>query len=114
MRLSLLFDPAMKTHDYRHVPAARTFFQRLIGLMGRRDRLFLFIPRCSAVHTWFMRSPIDIAFLDEKSIVLRIEHEARPWRVFSGPKGTRSVLELPPGSTVAPADAIHTEDQGIL
>ncbi|MGZ5475764.1 MAG: DUF192 domain-containing protein [Thermoanaerobaculia bacterium] len=108
MRLSLLFYPAMKIHDYRHVPVARTFFQRLVGLMGRRGRLFLFIPRCSAVHTWFMRSPIDIAFLDEKSVVLWVEHEAGPWLVFSGPKGTRSVLELPPGSTVSAGDAIET------
>jgi uncharacterized protein len=110
LRLSLLFDPAMKTHDYRHAPVARTFFQRLIGLMGRRDRLFLFIPRCAAVHTWFMRSPIDIAFLDEKSVVLRVEHEAGPWRVFSGPKGTRSVLELPPGGAVAAGDGVETGD----
>jgi uncharacterized membrane protein (UPF0127 family) len=56
-----------------------------------------------------MRSPIDIAFLDEKSVVLWVEHEARPWRVFSGPEGTRSVLELPPGSTVSPADAIQIQ-----
>ncbi len=85
-------------HDFSQVPVARSFVQRLIGLMGRRDRLSLFIPSCASVHTWFMRSPIDIVFVDGNSLVLEIRESANPWGTHFGPRGTRAVLEIPPGS----------------
>ena len=73
---------------------ANTFWLRLRGLIGERDpeRLSLLIPNCSAVHTFFMRVPIDIQFLDAKGEVLRTVH-AKPWRLYFGPPGTESVLE---------------------
>jgi uncharacterized protein len=101
----------VKTHDCTHVPAAHSFRERLAGLIGRRDpaRLSLLIPRCSAVHTWFMRASIDIVFLDDRSMVLTIAARVRPWRVLRGPRGTRSVLELPPGGAeqFAPGDLVR-------
>jgi uncharacterized membrane protein (UPF0127 family) len=87
------------------VPVAHTFRQRLVGLMGRRDDLSLLIPRCSSVHTFFMRSPIDIVFLDAQGVALKVVTRAAPWRVFYGPRGTDSVLELPPGTWSAAAMA---------
>jgi uncharacterized membrane protein (UPF0127 family) len=68
----------------------------MIGLIGAKE-LFLLIPRCRAVHTWFMRAPIDLVFLDEHNAVLSVIASARPWRVYVGPRGTESVLELPAG-----------------
>jgi uncharacterized membrane protein (UPF0127 family) len=83
-------------HDFRNVPVAGGFVARLLGLVGKRE-LFLFIPRCTAVHTLFMRGAIDLVWVDERSSVTGIKRHAGPWRVFFGPRGTRSVLELPPG-----------------
>src|ERR1700674_781454 len=83
-------------HDFRHVPVARSFFSRVRGLIGRRE-LFLFIPSCPAVHTWFMGSGFDLVFLDEREVVVAIRANAAPWRFLFGPRGTRSVLELPSG-----------------
>jgi uncharacterized membrane protein (UPF0127 family) len=83
-------------HDFRHVPVARGFLARLLGLIGKRE-LFLLIPRCTAVHTFFMRSAIDLVWVDERSVITGIKRHAGPWRVFFGPRGTHSVLELPPG-----------------
>ncbi len=76
---------------------ARRFWRRVAGLIGAR-RLFLFIPRCRAVHTHFMRSPIDIVFLDDHHVVLSVVARARPWRVYVGPRIAASVLELEPGT----------------
>lgn len=92
-------ESAMAIHDLRHVPVARSPLRRMIGLIGRTDsaRMFLFIPRCSAVHTWFMSAAIDIVFLDVDGVVVSIAREARPWRIYPGSSGTRSVLELPAG-----------------
>jgi uncharacterized membrane protein (UPF0127 family) len=83
-------------HDLRHVPVARSIVRRMVGLIGARN-LFLFIPRCRAVHTFFMRSPIDVVFLDHRGVVLAVTSRARPWRVLIGPRAAASVLELPPG-----------------
>jgi len=86
-------------HDFTHTPVARTFLQRLVGLVGekRKERLFLLIPLCGSVHTFFMRRPIDVVFLDAASHVVSIVTDARPWRVYVGPPATRHVLELPAG-----------------
>ncbi len=51
----------------------------------------------SAVHTWFMRFPIDVVFLDRDLRVLRVVEGMRPWR-FASARGARSVLELPAGA----------------
>jgi len=88
-----------RAHELGAVPVAITFGERLLGLIGKRDRdaLCLLIPRCASVHTWFMRSPIDILFLDRRDRVLAVTERARAWRSYSGPRGTCTVLELPPG-----------------
>ena len=89
-------DASVHMQDFRHVPVARGYLSRIRGLIGSHA-LFLYIPRCAAVHTCFMRSAIDLVFLDEGGVILALRHFARPWRIFVGPRGTCSVLELPPG-----------------
>lgn len=85
-------------HDFSRVPVARSLIQRTIGLIGRgQEASFLLIPKCSAVHTWFMRVPIDIVFLDDAGIVVSIRESVRPWRVRLGPSRATAVLELPGG-----------------
>ena len=79
--------------------------------------LSLLIPRCSAVHTWFMRSPIDLVFLDDDGLVLSIHEHAPKWRTYSGPRGTRAVLELPPGRArdldVSQGDRVSYDPSGL-
>jgi uncharacterized protein len=53
------------------------------GLLGQdslsRDAAFILAP-CSAVHTWFMRFPVDVLFVDRNGIVLKVCSRVRPWR----------------------------------
>lgn len=93
----------MATHNFQHVPVARSWMRRAIGLMGRTDRsrLSLVIPRCSVVHTGFMAANIDIVFLDRDGIVVSIAHDARSWRIYRGPRDAYTVLELPAGHAKA-------------
>ena len=79
---------------------AATFGARLFGLMGRRtlpDGEALLIERCAAIHTWFMRFPIDVAFLDREHRMLRAVAGLAPWRVRSR-RGATATLELPSGA----------------
>lgn len=64
---------------------ARTFFQRARGLIGTRDLGAgngMLIPRCNAIHTFFMSFPIDATFLDRNGNVVKVVRNIRPWRPF--------------------------------
>ena len=56
----------------------------------------LFIEPTWSVHTWFMRFPIDVVFLDGDGRVLRIVEAMPPWRMAAR-RGARVALELPAG-----------------
>jgi uncharacterized protein len=74
-------------------------FARMRGLLGRRsldgDEGILLRP-AGSVHTFFMRFPIDVVFLDRELRVVGIEPELRPWRT-AGRRGAKAVVELAAG-----------------
>jgi len=75
--------------------------RRMRGLLGR-DGLEsgegLLLRPASAVHTYFMRFPIDVVFLDRALVVVGISDSVEPWRARSR-KGAKAVLELPAGES---------------
>jgi uncharacterized membrane protein (UPF0127 family) len=92
---------------------AETFWGRLKGLLGR-SRLCggegLHITPCRSIHTFFMRFPIDVLFLDERQTVLRVSRALAPWRTLVCTRAT-SALELPAGaaSGTQPSDVLEFE-----
>jgi uncharacterized membrane protein (UPF0127 family) len=78
---------------------ADTPLMRLKGLLGKRELAAgegLLIYPSSAVHTWFMRFPIDAVFLDRELRVLDLATELKPWRAAAG-RQAKAVLELAAG-----------------
>lgn len=78
---------------------AVTPFARLRGLLGRTGLspgTGLLITPCSAVHTAFMRFPIDVVFLDRMQRVVGLREALPPWRI-AGCRHAAKVLELPAG-----------------
>jgi uncharacterized membrane protein (UPF0127 family) len=74
---------------------------RLRGLLGRgplAEGQGLLLRPAAAIHTWFMRRPIDAVFLDAALVVIGVAANVRPWR-FAGRRGARSVLELAAGES---------------
>jgi uncharacterized protein len=73
--------------------------KRQKGLLGR-DSLpvghGLWIVPCESVHTFGMRFPIDVLYLDRKKRVRKTRSSMVPWRV-SMCLLAHSVLELPAG-----------------
>lgn len=68
--------------------------RRILGLIGRRSfAAALEIPRCRSVHTFGMRFPLDLVWLDGSRRVIRVDRGVRPWRVRSC-RQARSVVEL--------------------
>ena len=83
-----------------HAERATSFATRLVGLMGRTAFPVgsgLQIEPCNSIHTFFMRIPIDVLFLDEHQTVLRAVHAMPAWRATRIVWGAKSVLELPAG-----------------
>ena len=56
----------------------------------------LLIRRAGSVHTFFMRFPIDVVFLDGSGAVVKRVTKLRPWRVALARSG-RDALELAAG-----------------
>jgi uncharacterized membrane protein (UPF0127 family) len=75
--------------------------RRMKGLLGR-DGLEsgegLLLRPASAVHTYFMRFPIDVVFLDRDGVVLGVEPDVAPWRL-AGRRGAKAVVELAAGES---------------
>lgn len=85
------------------------------GLLGRRSLSWdegLWLEPASSVHTWFMRFPIDVVFVDRESRVVRIVQALPAWRM-AAKRGARSVLELPAGAAerwgLAEGDVLRLE-----
>ncbi|MCL6549143.1 MAG: DUF192 domain-containing protein [Alicyclobacillus sp.] len=79
---------------------ANGFLQRLRGLMFHtlEPGQGLLIPRCSGVHTCFMRMPVDVLFLSPAGVVVQVVKEMPPWRVSPLVRGAAHVLECFPGT----------------
>ena len=93
--------------------AAHTGATRNKGLLGRDGLLpgeGLWIAPCESVHTFFMRFPIDLVYLDRKRRIRKVRNSVGPWRI-SACFTAQSVLELPAGAIAAtrtqPGDTVE-------
>jgi uncharacterized membrane protein (UPF0127 family) len=69
------------------------------GLLGRKELAVgggLLIRPTWSIHTWFMRFPIDVVFLDRDLTVLKLKEHMAPWRATAH-RGAHSALELSAG-----------------
>ena len=102
MGLSII---TLKTDDGNLVcercEVARTPLSRMRGLLGRSGIAAghgLLLRPAGAIHTFFMRFPIDAVFLDRNLRVLDVASHVEPWRTAKC-KGAKGVLELAAGES---------------
>lgn len=74
--------------------------QRLRGLTFRPPAVLL-IDRCRSVHTFGMRHPLDLYWLDGPRIV-RVDYDVPPGRIRTC-LGARAVLEVPSAAAAPPS-----------
>ncbi|SJZ44444.1 DUF192 domain-containing protein [Selenihalanaerobacter shriftii] len=79
------------------IQKADTFSQRLIGLLGK-DNLEadegLLITPCQIIHTFFMKFAIDVIFLNEDNIVVKVISSLPPNRISSFVSSANKVIEF--------------------
>jgi hypothetical protein len=83
------------------VTEARTSWTRMVGLLAHRSLAAgdgLLLAPAWSIHTWFMRFPIDVVFLDAEQRVTRVCPALPAWRLASGTRKARTVLEFGAGT----------------
>ena len=97
------------------VDVADTSEKRRVGLL-KHERLNpgdgLWIVPCESVHTFFMKFPIDLVYIDKKRKVRKVRNTMLPWRL-SACLSAHSILELPAGTVertgTQPGDELSIE-----
>jgi uncharacterized membrane protein (UPF0127 family) len=82
------------------VELAMTSAERRRGLLGRDSMApdsAIVITRCNAVHTFWMRFAIDVAFVDSSGTVKKVVEGLIPWRI-AGTLFASTVIEFPAGT----------------
>ena len=80
---------------------ASSLFPRMKGLLGRSalpKGQALVIASCNCVHTFFMRFPIDLIFLDKSNRAVKVIHSLKPFRITPAYLKAVLTIELPPGT----------------
>lgn len=84
MTTKRLINQSTNTEVAKQVTKAKSFYQRAKGLLGRKSlppEEVLWIDRCPSVHTFFMKFPIDVVFVDKDMKVTKIVSNLKPWRM---------------------------------
>ena len=82
-----------------HLLVAARPLRRMRGLLGRATLPAgegILLRPAGSVHTFFMRFPIDVVFLDREQVVVGIERSLEPWKT-AGKRGAKAVVELAAG-----------------
>jgi uncharacterized membrane protein (UPF0127 family) len=103
-------------HAYlaRHLSIADTHWSRFCGLMGVDTSSFpagqgLWIVPSRGVHTFAMRFPIDVIYLDGDKVVVHLEKDLKPWRLAPVRLRATSILELPGNTLTSTQTAVGDE-----
>ena len=76
---------------------AKSYFSRLRGWIATNGGgIFqgILIPNCRSIHTFFMRYPIDVIYLNSQLKILKIVKALQPYRLSWGPVESLDTLEL--------------------
>jgi uncharacterized protein len=95
-----------------NLAVADTFFTRLKGLLGKKELLQgegLLIKPCNSIHTFGMKFPIDVVFLDKEKRILALFKNLPPNRIIRVLPNAKSVIELPAGTLDALGSHIGNE-----
>ena len=80
---------------------ARGALQRMRGLLYRpplEPGEALILRPAAQIHTFGMRSAVDVVFCSASWVVLHVVRELRPWRVTRWVRGARYAVEFPAGT----------------
>jgi uncharacterized membrane protein (UPF0127 family) len=90
------------------VCVADTVLRRIKGLLGRNDFRqgeALIIKPCNSIHTFFMRFPIDVLFVDKHNKVIKATPALKPFCLTYIYFNAAFAIELPAGTLASTSTA---------
>lgn len=84
----------------------------LLGYQAFGEGRAMVIAPSNAIHTFFMRFPIDVAFVTRGGRVVKTRASVKPWRVAAALRAY-AVIELPAG-TLARCDTVPGDTLAIV
>jgi uncharacterized membrane protein (UPF0127 family) len=84
-----------------NVSIADTVTKRMKGLLGRDIFLpgdGMWLKPCNWIHTFGMRFPVDVIYLDRESVVVAVQENIPPNRFALPVFKAKSTIELPIGT----------------
>ncbi len=79
-----------------NIKVAKTFKQRLMGLMFKKNINYgLLFKNCRSIHTFFMKEQIDIIATDINDNIIKTYKSVKPNKILIAPKNTKNIYELP-------------------
>lgn len=73
-------------------------FRGLLGRTGLKPGQGMMLRPCKGIHTFFMKFPIDVVFLDKENQMIGLYKNLPPNRMTSIYSNAHAVLELPAGT----------------
>lgn len=70
--------------------------KKLIGLIGQKRSSPVYLETRYGIHTFGLRSPIDILIINKKNYVVKLQQNLKPNTIFFWNPYYNRVLELPP------------------
>jgi len=96
------------------IVVAETPLKRMKGLLGRdifNKGEALIIKPSNSIHTFFMRFPIDLLFVDRNNRIVKAVSSLKPYRLIPICWHGKYVIELPAGTILAsstqPGDSLQ-------
>lgn len=77
---------------------ANTFFKELRGLMFKKHINYALKFRCNGIHTFFMKSNIDVILTDKHNNVLYTYKDLKRRKIILPKKDVYYIYELPPNT----------------
>lgn len=88
-------------YKFEKIKTAKSLWDKGLGVIGWKDfRGYngVLLPETTAVHTFFVRMPLDIVFLDADFKIIKIVEDLKPWSFSPIVWQAKHTLELPKGS----------------
>lgn len=91
----------MKTLFFERVIIANKLIKRFMGYMFRNEPAsaeVLIITPCNQIHTFHMKFPIDVLYLNKDDVVVHMEKDIKPWKIRPKISSAHYVIEGKRGS----------------
>lgn len=96
----VVLQPSGIKRDQFVCAVALTFIERLIGFCLATTVQAIFFPRCRMLHSFGLRKPLQVLFLDGDGVVLMVVDRFKPWSRLTHRDALHAIELISPVSVV--------------